>query len=709
MTVRAFRVSGPIEIDGRLDEEFYRAVPPFSGFVQQDPIENAPASEQTDAWIFFDGENLYVAARCRDSQPDREIVNEMRRDSNGIIQNESLTIIFDTFDDKRNGVFFQANALGAQRDAAVTDESSQNQDWNTVWDVRTQRTDQGWTAEFVIPFKSLRYDSDAVQVWGVNIRRTIRWKNEWTYLTPMPAFMAQKAIWLVSLGATLVGVEPPPSSLNLELKPYTIGGLRTDFRAAPSFDNRFDRNAGIDVKYGISKGLTVDLTYRTDFAQVEDDTQQVNLTRFNQFFPERREFFLEGVGIFAFGGTGTSGSGNTPLLFFSRRIGLNNSRPVPIVGGGRITGRLGDYSVGVLNIQAERDDESRSRATNFSVVRVKRDIFQRSNVGLLYTQRNETEAGGSPTGHTLGVDGNFSLSPKFFINTYYARTDTSGDTRQAQGGTSYMARFDFNDDRYGIGGERLAVGAAFNPEVGFLRRADFIRNYAAGRFSPRPARGSVPWVRRFVYSASIEYLENNAGRLDFREQEAAFELEMQNSDSAGLTYRRDYEFVPDDDFDIAPGIFVPIGGYAYENLLTYYSFGTQHVLSGTISYQHGTLYGGTKRTLRLGGGRMELTPQFSIEPSGETNWVSLPWGRFTQTVVTERTTYTLTPRMYVSALMQYNSSSRTFSTNARFRWEYQPGSEMFVVYSDGRDTSPGGFPRMFNRAFVVKINRLFRV
>lgn len=710
VTIRAFRVTGPVEVDGRLDEEFYRRVPPFGGFIQQEPVEGAPATEPTDAWIFFDDENVYVAARCWDSQPARQIVNEMRRDSNGIIQNEGLTVIFDTFNDKRNGVFFQTNALGAQRDVAITDESSQNQDWNTVWDVRTHRDEHGWTVEYAIPFKSLRYDSSPVQVWGVNIRRTIRWKNEWTYLTPIPAYMATRGIWLISLGATLVGIEPPRrTALNLELKPYTIGGLRTDLRATPSFDNRLDRNAGVDVKYGLSKSLTLDLTYRTDFAQVEDDTQQVNLTRFNQFFPERREFFLEGVGIFAFGGTGTSGGGNTPIMFFSRRIGLNNNRQVPIVAGGRITGRIGDYSVGILNIQSAADADSGSHSTNFSVIRVKRDILRRSNVGLIYTQRNETDTAARPPGHTLGVDGNFSLSPNLFVHTYVARTDARGVTRD---NTSYMARFDYNDDRYGLFVERLAVAPQFNPQLGFLRRSDFTRNYATARFSPRPARGRWPWIRRFVYSGGFEYLENTAGRLDFREQEAAFDLELQNSDSFGVSYRRNYEFiplVPDRPFEISPGIAVPVGGYDADNVFTYYSLGTQHFLSGTLSYQQGTLYRGTKRTLRLGGGRMEITPRFSVEPSVETNSVALPWGRFRTTLVTERTTFTINPRMYVSALTQYGSSGHLFSTNARFRWEYQPGSEMFVVYSDGRDTLASGFPNVINRAFIVKINRLFRL
>ena len=304
VTVRAVRIPEALKLDGRLDESYYRDIPSIGGFIQQEPVEGAPSSEKTEIWIFFDDSNIYVSARCWDSDPEREIANEMRRDSQNIVQNENVTVIFDTFHDKRNSVFFQTNPLGAQRDVAATDESTMNMDWNTVWDVKTQRSNQGWTAEFAIPFKSLRYDSDPVQIWGFNVRRTIRYKNEQTFLTAVPAFVGMRATQMVSLAATLVGLETPQSSRNLEVKPYGIAGLRTDRKATPAFANRVDRSYGLDAKYGLSKSLTLDLTYRTDFAQVEDDTQQVNLTRFNQFFPERREFFLEGQGIFAFGGGG---------------------------------------------------------------------------------------------------------------------------------------------------------------------------------------------------------------------------------------------------------------------------------------------------------------------------------------------------------------------------------------------------------------------
>jgi hypothetical protein len=714
VTVRAVRIAEPIQIDGRLDEEIYSQVPAISDFIQQEPEEGMLATEKTEVWIFFDDRNIYVSARCWDSHPEREIANEMRRDANNITgQNDNFAMIFDSFHDKRNGLMFQTTPIGAMRDTMSTDEVNQNADWNTVWDVRTQRSSTGWTAEFSIPFKSLRYGPGREQTWGLNLRRIVRWKNELSYLSVPPAYLGQRAIIAVSQAGTLVGLEAPASRKMLEVKPFAISGLRTDLGAKVPLSNDVNKQLGIDAKYGVTKGLTLDLTYNTDFAQVEDDTQQVNLTRFNQFFPEKREFFLEGQGIFAFGGGGAGGPGdggggastNTPVNFFSRRIGLENGRPVPIAAGARLTGRVGSYSVGLLNIQSKEDIHASASATNFSVVRLKRNVFRRSNVGLLYTRRQATSGGGNTGGETFGVDALYSVRPSLNINGYYAKTRTPGLTKDD---TSHLVRFDYNVDRYGMQLEHLTVGTNYAPAVGFLRRLDFKRGFVQGRFSPRPAKGNMTWVRRFVYMGNVEYIENNEGRLDFREQEGNFTIEMQNSDQVNVTYTRDYEYIPKD-FAIASTVSVPVGGYNYQNLSMSYNMGPQHLLSGRMSYQQGSLYGGTKRTLGLGGGRIDFSSQLSIEPSLSLNWVDLPWGTFTSQVITNRTTFTLNPRMFVSALVQYSSSSRTLSTNARFRWEYQPASELFVVYSDGRDTIPTGFPTLMNRAFIVKITKLFRL
>ena len=705
VTVRAVRLAEPLNVDGRLDEPVYATVPAISDFIQQEPRAGELATEKTEAWILFDDRNLYIAARCWDSQPERNIGNEMRRDG-AIYQSENLGVILDAFQSGRNGLLFNVSSVGGMEDSALTDETDLNMNWNTVWDARTAKFEGGWTIEIVIPFKSLRYNPGPSQVWGINMRRTVRWKNESSFLSPVPSFMIGKGIFAVSFAATLVGLEVPASGRNLEIKPYAISGLRTDLTAEPSLSNEGNGDIGFDAKYGVTKSLTLDVTYNTDFAQVEDDLQQVNLTRFNLFFPERREFFQEGQGIFAFGGVrsgASSTASNTPVLFFSRRIGLNNARPVPIVGGARITGKAGAYSIGVLNIQSDDELEAGALPTNFSVLRFKRDLFRRSNIGALYTRRAET-SGGAGASETFGVDALYSASRSLNINAYAARTRAPGVARDD---TSHLARLDYDADRYGAQLEYLSVGGNFSPAVGFLRRTDFRRTFAQVRFSPRPARTRMKAVRRFVYQGNLEYVENGAGRVETRATKASFAVEFQNSDRLTVLHARDYELIPRP-FVIASGVTVPTGGYDYQSGQVSYLLGQQRTLSGTFSYEEGSLYGGRKRTVGVSAGRLRLSSQFAIEPIVSVNWVTLPRGDFTRTVVSGRHTYSLTPRMFVSALIQYNSSINTLSTNARLRWEYQPGSELFVVYSDGRDTVSRGFPELMNRAFVIKINRLFR-
>ena len=287
VTVRAVRVPSPIRVDGRLDDPQYETVDAITDFPQQEPNEGTLATEKTEAWVFFDDDNIYVSARCWETRPDRRVANEMRRDTSQLRQNDSFGVLFDTFHDRRNAYFFYANAIGGLSDSQITDENPPNVDWNTVWDVKTGRFENGWTIEIVIPFKSLRYGPGRDQEWGINLRRVVRWKNEWSHLTQIPrALTTFRGILKVSSAATLVGLQAPSGSRNLEVKPYTLGGFTTDHTVAPAVSGDPQGRAGLDVKYGLTENLTADLTVNTDFAQVEVDEQQVNLTRFNLFFPE---------------------------------------------------------------------------------------------------------------------------------------------------------------------------------------------------------------------------------------------------------------------------------------------------------------------------------------------------------------------------------------------------------------------------------------
>ena len=319
-TIRAVRLQGLV-VDGTLDEAVYKTVPSFGGFIQMEPTAGAPATERTEAWVFFDDTNLYVAARMWDSVPESEwVVNEMRRDSVNLAQNEGIGILLDTFYDRRNGIFFTFNPIGGRADGQVSNERSYNPDWHPVWTLDTGRFEGGWSFEAAIPFKSMRYRPGQSQVWGLQLRRRVRHKNETSFLTPLDPGLGQTAIFQVSQSATLVGLEVPASGHPIEIKPYVIGDVRSDLTGSPAVSNEIGGNIGLDlVKYGVTENLTADFTVNTDFAQVEADEQQVNLTRFSLFFPEKREFFLENQGTFGFGGTASSGpfggSGDTPVMF----------------------------------------------------------------------------------------------------------------------------------------------------------------------------------------------------------------------------------------------------------------------------------------------------------------------------------------------------------------------------------------------------------
>ena len=724
-TVRAARITQPLRIDGVLDEGVYELVPPVSGFLQQVPIEGAPATEKTEAWIFFDAESVYVSARLWDSSPESSwIANEMQRDSFQLIQNDSFSVSFDTFYDRRNGAAFMINPLGGFFDYQISDEGNPNSDWNPIWDSRTGRFDGGWTVETQIPFKSLRFQPGQSQLWGLQLGRTIRRKNEQAYLTRIP-ISGGPGMFRVSAGATLTGMELPRGNRVLEVKPYAIGGLGTDINAVPDpIVNDGTGDLGLDVKFGVTQNLTADFTYNTDFAQVEVDEQQVNLTRFSLFFPEKRDFFLESRGIFDFGrgatfgggggGGGTRraggffGGGDAPIIFFSRRIGLEQneegiSRTVPILGGGRLTGKVGPFSIGALGIRTGSQETIGARPTTFSVLRVSRDILRRSRVGAIYTHRSLSRHG--PRGNAVyGVDGQFAFFDNLNVNGYYTRSRTP-DLDEVGDDASYQGVVTYNGDLYAFQVDHLRVGANFHPEMGFRRRSDFRRTFATAQYSPRPR--SIEAVRQFTFGASLDYIETGGGAVETRIAQARFQTEFENSDRLSFDVQDNYELLLSP-FTLARGASIEPGAYGFQDFYASYSMGPQRRVSGTLTFQQGGFYYGSITAVGYQRPRVELTPQFSLEPGISISRIVLPAGEATIPLLTSRVTYTLTPRMFFGGLVQYNAANSSISTNLRLRWEYQPGSELFVVYNDQRDTSLDRTPFLQNRAFIVKLTRLFR-
>jgi hypothetical protein len=716
-TVRAVRVNQPIRIDGALDEALYREVPAISEFIQVEPDGGQPATERTETWVAFDDDNVYVTFRVWDTQMETLIATEMRRDSTNSWQgNDLVSFIFDTFYDRRTSFTFTMNPLGGRSDGTMVNDRQYSSDWNPVWEMKPGRFEGGWTVEAAVPFKSLRYRPGTAQLWGFNAMRVKRAKNEISTLTLVPPARGQSGFQQAQFAASLVGLEAPGAGANIDIKPYGISSVTTDQLAAPRIVNHPEAEAGLDVKYGVTQGLVADLTVNTDFAQVEADEQQINLTRFSLFFPEKRDFFLENQGTFSFGGVpinsaggnfggGFIGSGGSdaPIMFYSRRIGLNAGQEVPLNVGGRLTGRAGKYSIGLLDIQTGEEPQTGARDTNFSVVRLKRDILRRSSIGVLFTNRTKSTVG-TGGNQAYGVDGTFAFYENLQINTYWARTQTEG--LSSTDDSSYRGQLDYSGDRYTVQLERLKIGDNFNPEVGFLRRDDMVRDYARFKFSPRPRNRSA--IRKYVYDGAIEYVENGAGRLETRERAAEFALEFQNSDRFTVNYTNSFEYLPEP-FPIGGGVILPVGSYNFDTVRVGYNLAQQRKVSANLSAEFGTFYNGHKQTFSAARGRMPITNQLSIEPTYSINRVTLIEGDFTTHLAGSRVTYSMTPLMFVSALIQFNSGAGAVSTNARFRWEYQPGSELFVVYNEERNTLTPSFPSLNNRAFIVKINRLFRL
>jgi hypothetical protein len=736
VTIRAVRVNEPLTIDGVIDEPFYRSTRPITEFVQTVPQNNAQPTQRTEAWIGFDDTNVYVAARIYDTEgPDGWIANEMRRDAPQIRTNDNFGVWLDTFYDRRNAVGFYGNAVGGFSDLQITNEGNPNFDWNPIRDTRTALFEGGWSIEMAIPFKSLRYRPGREQIWGIQMRRSVLRRNEWSHIAALPLSVAgqgSQGIFRVSMYGTLVGIEAPPPSRNLEVKPYGIAGTRTDRLADPAFSNDGYADAGLDVKYGITENLTADLTFNTDFAQVEVDEQQVNLTRFNLSFPEKREFFLESRGIFSFGasgnfggggggrgggggggGGGGFGGGGGPQLFYSRQVGLENGVEVPITAGGRVTGKVGSFDVGLLNIQTQGPggffDFDGPRATNFSVLRVRRDLFARSSVGVLFESRSRSVLG-TGSNQAWGVDGTFGVTQELNVSGYYAQTRTAGlDGLDL----AYRAQAGYSADLFGASVEHMVVGGDFNPEIGFVRRKDFRQTSGNLSFRPRP---NISWIRQLTFAADGDYTENErTAYVESKRYGGRFGVELENSDQLSVSWSYNYEgFLSEERIS---GATIPAGRYENPEWQLSYNMGPQRRFQGNAFFRRGDYYGGTITSPGIRG-RIEVTPAVSIEPSVSFNFIELPQGRFDQHLAVTRVTYTMTPRAYVSGLVQYNftgidagaAGADTFSANVRFRWEWAPGSELFLVYTEDRNPDvTDRWSTLRNRGFVIKVNRLLRI
>ncbi|MBZ5560624.1 MAG: carbohydrate binding family 9 domain-containing protein, partial [Acidobacteriia bacterium] len=620
-TVNAVETQDAITLDGVLNEEVWRRAPAAADFVQAEPHEGQPASERTEVRVVFDRDALYLGVRCFDATPSALIVNDIRKDFTPGEQ-DSFEVLLDTFADRRNGFVFVVNPAGAKSDTQIANEGRDvNTSWDAVWAVATTRDAEGWTAEIRIPFKTLRFEPGTNHLWGVNFSRRIRRKNEVDYWSAVPRVYN---LYRAGLGGTLTGLPDASQGRNLRIKPW-IAGDTTRAVGAPSFDA--GGHVGLDVKYGVTPSLTLDVTVRPDFAQAEADEQQVNLTQFSLFYPEKREFFLENSGTFYFGDIPReSRLGNVRfaapeeemLLFFSRRIGLTSSgEAIPIQAGGRLTGRAGVYGVGLMTIQTE--STATAPGDNYTVLRGRRDVLGTSDIGGIFLSRQSTASG--DYNRVYGVDANFRFHRALSINSFFAKSDTPGVTDgQLAGKASVSWNANFLHTQYSF----LTVGDNFRDDVGFIKRTGIRKHFADVGVHPH-ARANI-----YTDQQNAEVSHTN---------HAAFSVFLENGGNIEFALNPRFERIVTP-FKVRPDQSFAIGSYdwnEYELLVE-----TNHSAKASLSLDltTGGFWTGTQKSTKLG---VIVRPSYHLtfDTALQRNDISLPFPMhdFVTNLVTSRIGY----------------------------------------------------------------------
>jgi hypothetical protein len=711
---RAGRLSAAPVIDGRLDDPVWAEAPLIDHFVQLEPREGEPATQPTEVRIGYDQNNLYFAVRCFDSEPDRIIASTRQRDG-GVGYDDNIRIVLDTFHDQANGFFFTVNPLGARVDGLLRNNGEEeNFSWDGLWYAATARDAQGWTAEIAIPFKTLRFPNTPSQVWGFNVERFVSRTKEDSFWTPMRRSYGYYVRTEIRYFGELRGLEGITPGGRYQVTPY--GLVRGD--APQRADHTTVKgNAGGDVKVNITSDLTADVTVRTDFAEVESDQQQINLSRVKLYYPEKRPFFLEGSNLFYFGDRAEPyDPGEQFSFFFSRQIGLaqNGVVPIPVIGGAKLSGKVDGWSVGVLtlttgdtgyNYLGRRFEEPE---TNFSVFRVKRDLYPGSTIGVIGLNKQVVggDRGTSPYGYDrgAGVDWNLQLGHHFSTFGYLARTATPGiDGRDgiASADLLYQGRYLRARSVY------TDVGENFNPEMGFITRTGIRKSQTDLVWILTP---DYRWIHKLYLNVDLKHIVNTVHD-NVETQVAKYEANMVAASRAGiaLIYYDNYEvlFEP---LDIYRKVIIPPGHYRFSNFFTGIGTDYSRRVAATFWYDTGEYYSGH---------RLHTLVSVATKPADGvvmlTQWdrenVRLPVGRFKTDLVTENVAWSLSTRLSTRAILQWNRNDN-FQGNLLIDWTYRPESDVYLVYNDVKDffierRSSEQSPLLPGHSVILKVARRF--
>lgn len=697
-TAEAIAIEAAPVIDGEvLNDTLWKNIVPFGDMVQLQPNYGQPATEKTDIRIAYTSETFFVSVVCYDTQPDNLVVSDARRDA--ILDNtDAFIFILDTYKDGQNGFIFGTNSLGVEYDAQVDNEGQGNNNinrqqggtiggfnlnWDASWEVQTQVSDFGWSAEFAIPLRTLRFQSG--RDWGINFRRNIRKSNEIVYWASLPIGFNLNRL---SLAGTLTGLNLR-SPGNLKIIPYVLGKLERDHTVTdPKTD--FTPEVGGDIKYSVTPSLTLDLTYNTDFAQVEVDDQQVNLDRFNLFFPEKRPFFLENAGLF------TVGSPGEVDLFFSRRIGIGEQgNVVPIIGGARLSGKLNRTNVGLLSMFTDDVAEAGIEKNNFTVARVNHEFKGRTALGAVFVNRVGLESD-NDFNRTYAIDGKLGLGRKARMSGFYARTSDPNDTIHPH---AFKFQTDYIWNNWEMRAAYTEVGQGFNPEVGFLFRSAFKKpeGLVLYHYRPKNKNSKILELRPHV---SYRGFWNFDGFLEtsFLHIDNHWEFKSGLEIHTGLNVTTEGVL---DAFEISDGVVVQPGTYDHtEAQLVFFTNQSKAVAINIRSVLGGSFDG--KRYLNSGTLSLRSGDKFNTALTYQYNKFELPGGDFTANIFGTQVSYSFTPQMYLQGLIQNNSVDKLWAVNIRFGWLQRANTGLFVVYNHNlRDGDP------LNNSFIIKYSRMF--
>jgi len=691
----AVRVQENIRVDGVLDEAVWQQAPTIGDFVQSEPNPGQPPSEQTEVRVAYTDSALFIAVYSKDSEPGRILATEMARDG-ALYNDDNIQILIDTFDDGRNAYYFQTNPLGALVDGRITENRTEDINWDGIWMVRSRIVDDGWIAEFEIPFKTLAFQANG-STWGFNIERYIgRSRESSRWASPSLDVRFNQ----VAMAGAIGNLEGMSQGVGLDVKPFGLVGYARDIDAEDRHE--FLRDGGADIFYRITTNLTSSTTFNTDFAETEADTRQVNLTRFSLFFPEKRAFFLEDAGVFDFGitnssrsrgsggGRGGSGRGNSLVPFFSRTIGLTGGEPVPIRVGEKLTGKIGRFDIGILNVLTgetelpTRDGVRTLSRQNLFVARSKMNFFSQSYVGALVTN-------GEPSGESdntlLGLDLNLSTADflgsgkSLGFTTFGSKTWTPDIDGQD---LAYGSQISYPNDLVTASLTWQHIGENYNPALGYAQRKGVRQTGVRSSLRPRP---DWPNVRQLTFQLSFDHYHSliEHATESKRLRIVPFEVEFNSGQRIEYQVARSFEnlFEP---FEISDGVELPTGEYSYTTHRIAYNSPTNRALQFTAGYELGNFYSGTSDQL-------DATVSWSnshISTSAQLNqyWVDLPEGDFTTSLLVTRFDYSFTPLITLANFVQYDTESDNIGLQSRLRWIVRPGNEIFLVLNHSWEDNP---------------------